>query len=212
MTEDSPQGSSRVPYRSPLREEQAARTRGEIVRAARALFEANGFAGTTISAIATRAGVSVQTVYSVFGTKAGVARAIVEQMEVSAKTEMWSKRIAAENEPEKILEAFAQWTCAFFVASKPMMSLVHEAASELADLTAQGNAHRRSALTSLISRLGDMHKLRHDLRPAEAVDRAWILTGVETFLSATQGCGWTEDAYSSWLAETLAHQILAPRK
>ncbi len=153
----------------------------------------------------------MQTVYSAFGTKAGVVRAMLEQMEESSNAQMWRSRIAAQNEPEKILEAFARWTCAFFVASKPLLSIAHGAAPELADLAAQGDAHRRLALTSVIGRLEEMHGLRPDLRREEAVDRAWLLTGVATFLGATRGCGWTADAYSSWLAETLGQQLLAPR-
>jgi len=51
-------------YRSPKREAKAAETRARIVEAAAECFTANGYAGTTMQAIAERAGVSVETVYA----------------------------------------------------------------------------------------------------------------------------------------------------
>ena len=75
MSED---GGTRT-YRSTVRAARAERTRAAVVVAARELFEANGFAATTITAIAERADVSVQTVYSSFGSKGGLVRAILEQ-------------------------------------------------------------------------------------------------------------------------------------
>jgi len=43
-----------------------------------------------------------------------------------------------------------------------------------------------------------------------AVDRAWILTGVEPYFGATDGCGWSDTAYAKWLADLLVSQLLAP--
>ena len=51
------------------RKERAARTRRAIVTAATDEFRESGYHGTTMAAIAKRAGVAVQTVYFVFHTK-----------------------------------------------------------------------------------------------------------------------------------------------
>ena len=65
-------------YDSPRRREAAARTRRAVVDAAHELLLTRGFAQTTMQDIATAAGVAVQTVYKVFGTKAGVAKAVFD--------------------------------------------------------------------------------------------------------------------------------------
>ena len=57
-------------YDSSRRREQARATRSAIVGAARELFLAHGYARTTVADIAAAAGVSVETVYAAFGTKA----------------------------------------------------------------------------------------------------------------------------------------------
>ena len=68
--------STERPYSSVLREERARETRVRIRRAAAELFAEEGFADTTVAAIARRAGVAAPTVYSVFGSKAGIVVAM----------------------------------------------------------------------------------------------------------------------------------------
>ena len=65
-------------YSSAKREAQARETRRSILDAAHELFVATGYAATTIQAIAERAGVAVQTVYAVFGTKRELLRQLIE--------------------------------------------------------------------------------------------------------------------------------------
>lgn len=43
-----------------------------------------------------------------------------------------------------------------------------------------------------------------------AVDRAWLLTGLEAYRGAVVACGWTPDEFAEWLGETLADQLLGP--
>ncbi|MEV7629553.1 TetR/AcrR family transcriptional regulator [Actinoplanes sp. NPDC089786] len=56
-------------YVSPRREEQARQTRRAILDAAAKLFVDPGYAATPLTAVAAEAGVAVQTVYAVFGSK-----------------------------------------------------------------------------------------------------------------------------------------------
>ena len=63
-------------YDSPRRREQASATRSDILAAAQRLFERQGYAATTMAAIAAEAGVALKTVYVAFETKSGVLRAL----------------------------------------------------------------------------------------------------------------------------------------
>src|SRR5260221_116872 len=58
-------------YDSTRRTEQARQTRAAILDTARRMFPRDGFAATTVAAIATGAGVSADTIYKTFGGKAG---------------------------------------------------------------------------------------------------------------------------------------------
>src|SRR4030065_1441522 len=65
-----------IQLKSTHRRRQAQATRDMIVAEAQALFLEQGYICTTIDAIAERAGVAVSTVYSIFGSKRGILRAI----------------------------------------------------------------------------------------------------------------------------------------
>jgi AcrR family transcriptional regulator len=65
-------------YSSPLRAAQADRTRAQVLAAAATCFEESGWAGTTVAAIAERAGVAVETIYSAFGSKKAVLRQVID--------------------------------------------------------------------------------------------------------------------------------------
>jgi AcrR family transcriptional regulator len=65
-------------YNSTRRTRQAAQTREEILLAAVELFGEHGWSGTTLAAIAARAGVAVETIYAGFGSKKGLLRAALD--------------------------------------------------------------------------------------------------------------------------------------
>ena len=68
--------------------------------------------------------------------------------------------------------------------------------------------HRRQALAILVDGLADRGALAAGLSRQRAVDRAWMLTGVEIYLAATDGCGWSDADYATWLADLLVSQLL----
>lgn len=211
MTDDDVPGIARPrSYRSPVRAQQAAATRSRITAAAGDLFTLHGFTGTTVTAIAKSAGVTAQTVYDIFGSKGAIVGAILAQFESSANAQAWAARIATEDDPGRKLAAFAHWTTALFASSRAVIAGVQGAAGDpsMVELRRRGDQHRRAALTALIAELADNGALREDVSKKVCVDRAWLLTGVETYLGATEGCEWSDNDYSDWLAELLQIQLL----
>jgi AcrR family transcriptional regulator len=79
-------------YDASRRREQARARRLAVVLAARELFERDGFRRTTIAAVATHAGVSAESVYKGFGTKAALAKAVFDVV------------IAGDDEPVPVAE------------------------------------------------------------------------------------------------------------
>ena len=198
-------GQSR--YRSELRTQRAAETRARIATAARELFAEHGFTGTTVATIAARAGVAVPTVYATYGSKGAIVRALLTQFETDASVDEWWERITSAPSAVRKLELFAQWSAALFSSSKAVISAARDAVSDpaIVELRDQGDRHRRAGLRELLATID----LRPDLTPELALDRAWMLTGLEVYLAATDGCGWTDDAYAQWLGALLRDQLLA---
>lgn len=195
-------------YLSPVREQRAADTRDRIVTAARDLFAADGLAGATMTAIAERAGVAAPTVYATFGSKPELLRAVLTQTEEQAHAADWSARIGAAPDPADKLTLFAHWSAELFGASHDLIIAVHRGAGA-GELIADGERHRRDGLQPVIESLSEAGALKPGLGIAGALDRAWILTGPETYLLAVHGCGWTRDHYQTWLSTLLRDQLLA---
>src|SRR5690242_13504421 len=101
-------------YESPPRREQAAGTRRANLQAAERLFEREGYATTTIAAIAAEAGVAPRTVYLAFETKSGVLRALWnlrlrgEDDGVPVPERDWYRDVLVEPDPGRQLELMAR--------------------------------------------------------------------------------------------------------
>src|SRR3990170_5355497 len=96
-------------YDSSRRREQAAATRVQILQAAQELFERDGYAGTSMAAIASAAGVSLKTVYLAFETKSGLLRALWHLLlrgdrdSVPVGEQSWFREVLEEPDPERKL-------------------------------------------------------------------------------------------------------------
>ncbi|MDR1124518.1 MAG: TetR/AcrR family transcriptional regulator [Deltaproteobacteria bacterium] len=112
------------PYTSTIRKQQALETRNRIADAAEGLIKGAGYENATINTIAATAGVATQTVYSVFGSKAGIL--------VYLLTRKISAHIS--NEDAHSLESVAE---------------DKSAAETLAGVARLRNAHQQGAIDSL---------------------------------------------------------------
>src|SRR5512132_3157576 len=101
-------------YESPRRREQAAATRREILDAAQRLFEQQGYAATTMAAIAAEAPVALKTVYIAFETKSGLLRALWhlllrgDEEESPVAERDWYREVLEEPDPERQLRLNAR--------------------------------------------------------------------------------------------------------
>ena len=200
------------PYRSTLREEGARYTRLRIRRSARELFAARGFAGTTIAQIAEEAGVSPQTVYAVFGGKAGIVGAMLEDLEQSADEEARVARIVAEENPRRQLRLFVSFNRTLFETGAPILRAVMSARSDadVAAVAERGDQKRREGIAQLVGVLASKGALRKGLKPRDAADRLWLLTTAEQYMLATDGLGWSPARYERWLGDLLEGELLDP--
>lgn len=207
---DGDRPNTRRPYRSAVREERAVDTRRRIAAAAQDLFKEHGFAGTTVANIAARAGVAAPTVYATFGSKGAIVKALLAQMEHNADSAGWVQRIAQEPNPHAKLATFVKWTTALLSSSKAMIQATRGAATDPAinELSEEGDRHRRDGLRTIIGLLAQDNALSAELSEERALDRAWMLTGVDLYLSATDGCGWADTEYEQWLTALLHQQLL----
>lgn len=97
-----------------------------------------------------------------------------------------------------------------FSSSKSVIAAARGAAADPAiiELREEGDRHRREGLRALVAALAHTKALTSAVCQEHALDRAWMLTGVEMYLSATEGCRWTDNDYEQWLTALLQQQLL----
>ncbi len=201
-------------YNSAMRQEQAARTRAMILDAAAELFSAGGFGGTTIRAIADRAGVAPDTVYASFGSKVRVLTALIDSRlappgvtNVTDRPEAQAVRDAVDQREQ--LRLFARDMAALSTRVRPMYEVLRTAAAaepEVRTVFAEMEKHRLVNMTRMAGWLGARGPLR--VEPERAAHMIWVVASPDVGRMLCDVLGWTEDEHAGWLEETLAATLL----
>src|SRR3954470_16151236 len=129
-------------YNSPRRQEQAAATRRSILDAAARLFERQGYAATTMEAIAVEGGVALKTVYVVFETKSGLLRALWDlrlkgdEDEAAVSQRQWYLEVVDEPDAERQLRLNARNARVVKLRIAPLLEVIRDAAPVEADTAA----------------------------------------------------------------------------
>jgi AcrR family transcriptional regulator len=207
------------PYNSPRRRQQADATRRAILEAAERLFLRDGYAGTTMAAIAAEADVALKTVYVAFETKAGVLRALWhlrlrgDQEDVPVGRRPWFVEVLDESDPRRALQIAARASKEIKQRGGALMETMRTAAPsdpDIGELWARietdFHAHQRKIVDSLHARKA----LKKGLAPARAADVLWTLNHPALYALLVGTRGWTPDEYETWLADAFRNQLLAP--
>lgn len=204
-------------YDSSRRREQARRTREEILDAARRMFLADGYAPTTMAAIAAEVGVSVDTLYKTFRSKTGLVGALFERALEGAGPEPAPVRSARvkENEPDprRILRAFGGFVAEVGPRAFPILLLVRDAARDDPDLAAVAadlEEQRLAGFTRDAQRLRDQGHLRDDVTVREAGDILLAYCSPELYEVLVLRRGWTPERFGSWVGEAYVAALLPP--
>jgi AcrR family transcriptional regulator len=212
------QPEPRRKYQSRLRQQQAADTRGAIVAAARQLFVANGWQGTTIAAVARAAGVSAESVYAVFGSKSALLLGVVQSAvrrgnPATPLVEQEGPRaVAAARDQAEMLRLFARDIAQVLSAVADIVAVLRVAAEadpEVAKVYDAIHAGRRENLALVARALAGKGPLRDEMSEAAALAQIWRLASPELFLMLTRIEGLTPEQHAAWLEHTLG-QLLLP--
>ena len=211
---------ARRPYRSTLREDQARATRRAVVGAARDLFVELGWSGTTIDAVAARAGVSRKTVFTSVGGKASLLKLALDWALVGddEPVPLQERQVIAELEQQTDPHALvAQW--AGFVAeleerAAPLAAVLVVAADadpEAATVHAVSERNRLGGAELFVSRLAALGGLRSGLTTQRAVAAALVLMDPSIHRTLVSEHGWTRGEYADWIERSAVAELLEGR-
>ena len=206
-------------YESPRRQQQAAQTRADILAAAGTLFRSRGYAGTSMPAIATEAGVVIETIYRSFGSKAGLFRAVVEAVlaggasraEVPVEERPAIRAVIDEPDPRRQIARYAATQPGIHRRSGELLRALHAAAPtdpELQRLWDEMEAWRYSGQSRFVGTLAAHGRLRAERPVEEACDIVWTLCSLAVHDLLVLGRGWSYERYEAWLAAVLIRELL----
>ena len=203
-------------YDATRRREGAARTRAAILGAARELFAERGYAATSMTAIADRAGVALDTVYAAVGRKPQLARLLIEtaisgtDQPVPAGQRDYVHAIQAAPDAATKITIYAAAIAAIAPRMALVLGIIQEAARdepELAALWAEIAERRAANMRLFVADLAAAAPLRLD--PDQAADIVWATNAAEMYQLLVSQRGWSPQRYEDFLADTWRRLLLA---
>ena len=202
-------------YDSSGRQAQALRNRTAILVAAERQFLDAGYAATTLAAIAKEAGVSVETVYKVFGGKSGLVRAIYERGltgrgQVSAFTRSDEMR-QRESDPAEIMRNWGVLAAEVAALVMPIRQLIRSSAAtdpEMSSLLESSDNDRLERARHHVDFLAEHGYLREGISLDQATDVLWTCTSVEIYELLVLKRGWSLSQFAEFIADFMISGLL----
>jgi AcrR family transcriptional regulator len=206
------------PVKTPgRRERKAAATRRRVLDAAESLFVRDGYAATTIAAIAEQADVAVQTVYAVFGNKRTILTELLAARVVGdnddrplADRAEWQEM---EHEPDPrrqltLLAAIATRIGSRMGALYEVLAAAAGSDPEIAGLYRRQQDDRYLDQQRLARILARKHALRAGLSETRSTDIMWAIANPAMHRAMVGERKWGAQEYERWLAHILTCALL----
>jgi AcrR family transcriptional regulator len=198
-------------YNSEMRDAQAAQTRFHILKAAKKLFQTEGFDRVTINMLATAAEVSMPTIYAIFKSKRGVLQALIDEaLPPEQFAELVDHSMQAES-PQKRLSLTAKLARQIYDAERELMDILRGAAvvaPEFKELEQEREKRRYERQGEFVKNMMKEKSLAKGLTLQKARDILWALTGRDMYRMFVIERDWSSEEYEKWLKAVLASSLL----
>jgi AcrR family transcriptional regulator len=204
-------------YDSTHRQQQAHQTRRAILDAAAVLFVEPGYAATPLTAIAERAGVAIQTVYKVFGSKQALLSALVDvtvagdDEPVPLAEREFVAEIAALTSARAKLDRYAHHLVETHARQAHVMLALAAAATaepEAAAIWRKNQDDRRAGMTMFAAELASTGELRPEHTVEAVADVLWLAMDVHNYDWLVRRRGWSPERFRGWYVDTVAGVVL----
>jgi AcrR family transcriptional regulator len=204
------------PYDASRRRARALERRARVLDVAWEQFRTQGYAATTVAAVAHGARVSEETVYKTFGGKSGLVRELRSRALAGAGSEhaeARSDRLREEDDPVRIVRGWARLAAEVAPRVVPVLLLVRDAAlvdPAMRAMVAELDAERWRRMADNAAALQRAGHLRPGLTKRRATDLMFSASSPEMFELLVLRCGWSLPRYARHLEDTLRAGLLRP--
>ncbi|MBX9923866.1 MAG: TetR/AcrR family transcriptional regulator [Rhabdochlamydiaceae bacterium] len=201
-------------YNSEARTEQASLTKGRILHCAKKLFQRDGFEAVTIESLAKAAEVSASTIYSLFQSKRGILKTLMDEALPDSQREALVKKVCLETPVKERLAIAAKISRQMYDAERSQMVMFQGAsvlAPEFKELEEEREKRRYLRQEETIKLMIKEKSLIKGLTQTKARDILWAFTGRDMYRMFVIEQGWTPDEYENWLADLLLKMLVDPQ-
>jgi AcrR family transcriptional regulator len=197
----------------PTRREKAALTRARMLDAAYDLFCELGFRATTMDAIATRAGVAVQTLYFTFHTKDDLVQAVHERTvlgddQLPPPLQPWYQAAVEQPDITKAVAGIVRGVGTILARVAPMVPAFHAVAGDPAgEVWRRGEELRLQGMAEIIDELSPKSRVRRGLSREHAADLLFVLLGPALYRSLVFERGWSAGQWATWVERSILRDV-----
>jgi AcrR family transcriptional regulator len=200
-------------YEQRLRAEAAQQTRGRIFEALAQRLRTAPSEPPSLDKVAESAGVARSTIYTVFGSKAGLFDAFT--------TELWERNGLGElaaavevSDARQHLRLGIRAACNMFAGDieiyRVLFSMARLDPRSVGGAVDAKERDRSGGMAYLAQRLTEQDALRPDVTPHEAADILWMLSSFEAFDLLHTHRGMSVDVAATVLADTAERTLCRP--
>lgn len=202
-------------YDSSSRQELARRNRQSVLDAAERRFLSEGWANTTVAAVAVDAEVSTELVYKAFGGKGGLVQAIYDRQLAGtgpvAAYERSDQMREQETDPRVIMREWGLLTAEVAATLTPIRLLLRAAAltdPDMETLWEQVEGQRLERMRHHADFLTQRGYLRSDVSLSEATDILWVCSSIELYELLVLQRKWTLPRFARFISDFMTTGLL----
>lgn len=202
-------------YDSSRRQESARRRRLAILDVAERRFLGQGYASTTIAAIAQDAGVSAELIYKAYGGKGGLVKAIYDRRLAgtgAVPAYRRSDRMRQQHtDPKAIVREWGLLTAEVATTLTPIRLLLRSAATTDADMARvleQTEKERLDRMRHHAEFLAQRGYLRPQMGVDEATDILWACSSTELYELLVLQRGWSPPRFAQFITDFMTTGLL----
>jgi AcrR family transcriptional regulator len=203
-------------YDASGRQAEARARRLAVVEAARGLFQQFGFRRTTITAVAERAGVSPESVYKGFGSKAALAKAVFDlavagdDEPVPVAERPAAQAIGSEADVRRKIAMFLEGLAQRQARSADVQILIRDGRhvdDALGPVWTALEHEGLSGMAALARHLEETGQLRAGMDVDEVRDVLWNYLAIDSYERLVLGRGWSLERYTAWLTNAVTSAL-----
>jgi AcrR family transcriptional regulator len=203
-------------YDASRRRAAAEQTRAAVLRAARDLFTSPGYAGTSVTAIARTAGVSVDSLYATVGRKPHLLVAVLDMelaegdVPLEADERDYVRRVRAAPTAVEKIEIYTSALARVLPRTVPLLESLREAGAtdpECRDMHRSILERRARNMLRFAADLRSTGELRADLDDQGVADLVWSMNAPEYYL-LVRSRGRSDADYAALLRDVWMRTLL----